>query len=350
MSDYKVRVNSEVESKEVQELFFELGYVWFYNMGKRIENVTGVIKASSDGTMCSGDVFKTDHKEITIDQLRDLVVLKRNDVKDATHVDLVTGSKVLQQGDKNYYWQLGEWHLYPCGVDIRPIEKEMKEYINRTTGEYRKTADKVTGEQWVEVSQNHNFAFKADNGDIRFSDGFSAYFSESLLWTRSFPSSYPNAETPNNQNAEIEQVQDSEVKLRRKSYGLTEERAGKISLNTEEAYIAKYLNDNVCIQVGDTICSAKHTKQLTGIDETLAERQATYGDFKSVANTTGQLMAVILNSKNGQTLPYAHEEALHMICSKIARIANGDYNSIDGWHDIAGYATLIERLIGGDNV
>lgn len=86
--------------------------------------------------------------------------------------------------------------------------------------------------------------------------------------------------------------------------------------------------------------------RMSKVDETLKERQSQYGDFTSVANTTGQLMSVILNSRNGKTLPYAHEEALHMICSKIARVMNGDINHKDSWHDIGGYAKLIEDLIG----
>lgn len=81
------------------------------------------------------------------------------------------------------------------------------------------------------------------------------------------------------------------------------------------------------------------------IEDILQERQNSYGDFTQVANTTGQLMGVILNSANGKTLTYAHEEALHMICSKIARIVNGDMNHLDSWVDIGGYARLIENLI-----
>lgn len=35
MKAYKIRVNNEAESKEAQELFFELGYEWkFRNIGK----------------------------------------------------------------------------------------------------------------------------------------------------------------------------------------------------------------------------------------------------------------------------------------------------------------------------
>ena len=32
-----------------------------------------------------------------------------------------------------------------------------------------------------------------------------------------------------------------------------------------------------------------------------------------------------------------------MITNKMARIVNGDPNYIDNWHDIAGYATLVEQ-------
>lgn len=95
--------------------------------------------------------------------------------------------------------------------------------------------------------------------------------------------------------------------------------------------------------LNDQYAEIEQVRQQT-IEATLAERQAQYGSFVGVANTTGALMAVIKNSKNGNTLPYAHEEALHMICSKIARIVNGDYNHKDSWHDIGGYSKLIEDL------
>lgn len=101
--------------------------------------------------------------------------------------------------------------------------------------------------------------------------------------------------------------------------------------------------------LNDKIATAEAARQESkSIDATLAERQSQYGSFTGVANTTGQLMAVIKNSPNGHTMPYAHEEALHMICSKIARIVNGDFNHLDSWHDIGGYSKLIEDLIAVD--
>ena len=85
----------------------------------------------------------------------------------------------------------------------------------------------------------------------------------------------------------------------------------------------------------------------SNVEQTLSDRESTYGSFKDVADTTSKLMGVLLNSKNGQILPCAHQEALHMICSKMARIVNGDCNYKDNWHDIGGYAKLIENLIDG---
>ena len=41
--------------------------------------------------------------------------------------------------------------------------------------------------------------------------------------------------------------------------------------------------------------------------------------------------------------------ALDMICNKMARIVNGDPNYIDNWHDIAGYATLVEQELNITN-
>lgn len=86
-----------------------------------------------------------------------------------------------------------------------------------------------------------------------------------------------------------------------------------------------------------------------GVDATLAERQSQYGCYEDVAHVTQQILSV-LRIGNYDELPAPMKESLHMIASKMARIVNGDPNLIDGWHDIAGYATLIEKLIGDGGV
>ena len=89
-------------------------------------------------------------------------------------------------------------------------------------------------------------------------------------------------------------------------------------------------------------------KEVNTVEATLAERQSTYGCFEDVAFVTEGIMDLIAKVRpNGlKDIPMSHRMALYMIASKIARLANGDINSLDGWHDIGGYAKLIENLIG----
>ena len=78
------------------------------------------------------------------------------------------------------------------------------------------------------------------------------------------------------------------------------------------------------------------------INEILAERGKTHGDFKDHAKLSQNLKEVARSSKNWQ-MDFSHtqQEALEMICHKIARIVAGNPNFVDHWRDIAGYATLV---------
>ncbi|MFJ0220284.1 hypothetical protein Q4038_11665 [Acinetobacter baumannii] len=111
MDNYKIKVNDEAESKEAQELFFELGYVWADTKCQTPMKFTTscIYSGFEDGELCR-DYYdeNPDHQELTIPQLRDLVVLKRNDVKDATHRDKRDESIYLTSDKVIYYWQ-GEW-------------------------------------------------------------------------------------------------------------------------------------------------------------------------------------------------------------------------------------------------
>ena len=96
MENLKIRVNNEAESKEAQGLFFELGYKWFSG-GNQVQHLKqscsasfGYLVAWSSG--CFTDVIQCgcgneDAKEITLPQLRDLVVLKRDDVNDEQSIN-----------------------------------------------------------------------------------------------------------------------------------------------------------------------------------------------------------------------------------------------------------------------
>ena len=78
------------------------------------------------------------------------------------------------------------------------------------------------------------------------------------------------------------------------------------------------------------------------LEKTLKDRQQTHGDFKTHAEISQKLKSVLWQH-DYQGLSHHQCEALEMICHKIARILNGNPNTHDHWHDIAGYATLVAK-------
>lgn len=83
------------------------------------------------------------------------------------------------------------------------------------------------------------------------------------------------------------------------------------------------------------------------INATLAERQKTHGDFSVHADVTQGLKSVMHEQSQWCRLTDSQCEALDMIVHKIGRILSGNPNHVDHWHDIAGYATLIENQLKG---
>lgn len=80
-------------------------------------------------------------------------------------------------------------------------------------------------------------------------------------------------------------------------------------------------------------------------DDILDDRHKTYGPFMDVSAVAVGLKQII-RDRRPDLMP-DQEEALSLICTKIARIVNGDPNHIDSWRDVAGYAQLVaDRLEG----
>ena len=80
------------------------------------------------------------------------------------------------------------------------------------------------------------------------------------------------------------------------------------------------------------------------IEKTLAQRAKTHGEFKTHAEISQKLKAVLWEH-DYQGLEPDQCEALEMICHKMARILNGNPDAHDHWHDIAGYATLVANRL-----
>lgn len=81
------------------------------------------------------------------------------------------------------------------------------------------------------------------------------------------------------------------------------------------------------------------------INNTLDEREATHGDFSRVADISQQIKSALSPANCAYRMTAVQCEAIDMIASKLARIVCGNPNERDHWHDIAGYATLVERSI-----
>jgi hypothetical protein len=90
------------------------------------------------------------------------------------------------------------------------------------------------------------------------------------------------------------------------------------------------------------------------IEETLKERGDNYGNFHTQANLTQTLITIITQHHNsvhadedGKVTPLPHFmlESIHMICHKLARIANGNPYYADSWHDIGGYSQLVVQIL-----
>lgn len=136
---YKIKVNTQKERTDAQECFFQLGYGFEGCTSQNLLSDEFSFKylfahVDSDLTISNDDKLFSDneHQEITLSELRDLVVLKRNDVDDATHINTRTNTPYLKQGDNEYYMHNGAWFLSDCPNDLKPITKSetMKEYLN----------------------------------------------------------------------------------------------------------------------------------------------------------------------------------------------------------------------------
>lgn len=84
---------------------------------------------------------------------------------------------------------------------------------------------------------------------------------------------------------------------------------------------------------------------MSNVDNTLQERGTRYGEFHDQAEYAQDMKAIFQRSPNWAKMTADQREGLEMIANKIGRILNGDPNYTDSWHDISGYAQLVEKRI-----
>jgi hypothetical protein len=209
-------------------------------------------------------------------------------------------------------------------VELRDMVKPMKEYLNTETYEYKQTHTKPDGE-WFEIPAGAKALSTDDKGKrlIFWKDGFNFIVGLDDQW----------AETVTNF----------------KEFLLDSPRCIALWVRPQQPEALPFIDDNPQ-SLNDQYAEIEQVRQQS-IEATLAERQSTYGNFEDVAFVTENIMSVLGSVRvNGLSeLPTTHRMALYMIASKMARIVNGDFNFIESWHDISGYAKLVEDLIRENN-
>lgn len=81
---------------------------------------------------------------------------------------------------------------------------------------------------------------------------------------------------------------------------------------------------------------------MSNIEATLEQRGSRYGDFIDNAAIAQDLKAVMHRAPKWNQLSPDQKEALEVIASKISRMLTGDPQYRDNWHDIVGYAKLVD--------
>ena len=81
---------------------------------------------------------------------------------------------------------------------------------------------------------------------------------------------------------------------------------------------------------------------IKNVEDTLSARGDNYGQYTNVSSTAQKLKNVLRSAASWDNMEPYMQESLDMICNKLARICNGNPFYEDSWHDIAGYARLVE--------
>ena len=365
MENLKIKVNSESESKEVQELFFELGYTWSGDSKDIFDfDMPEYIVNWNNGYITVGDDFDKNRQEITLPELRDLVVLKRNSIDDATHEDKNDPEFKYRLIDNHWYviteenpvWRKDSIDLNEAPLFIKPIEKPMKEYLIKSgDGKYLLTHHDSIGAIEIpdgatyyakdaSLGKSGNFFFRLRSDDFDFeavwleSNWIQAIFNvenQDVLWQRNnnqtiasaVESSHP--EEPPFIDDEPKYT-DAEVKY------MDENGQGRLpSLNDQYAEIEKVRQSHrTASEIADS--ALKHIR----------ERAETYDQptgERSAAKT-----AKAFNAITGKDITESEVWLLLQLLKDVRQWSREDYHQ-DSAEDCIAYASLkAESLEGGE--
>ena len=230
MESLGIAINVGEDRALADEVYFLLGMIGFKQYGSYYPTKISPWIYTND----LGDVmkcsFKADNdKEITLPELRDMVVLKRNDVGDATHEDGFDG-KYRQINNVWYWFNIGKWKVSEQNWHyhnklLKPIEKtEMKEYLVKSqdgnwceettlTGDPADTVIEIPAgaEKYIQLSGNNRYFYKNGFKEFWYSGKWleTAYNDANLKVWSGFPVLWQR-ETLNDQVASAEEFKQPE--------------------------------------------------------------------------------------------------------------------------------------------
>ena len=111
-----------------------------------------------------------------------------------------------------------------------------------------------------------------------------------------------------------------------------------IALRRQEEQDAGYYKDRE-MSMREATTGIKFMKDVT---ETLGQREKRYGEYVNVATTAQQLKETLRSGASWGIMEPYMQESLDLIANKLARIVNGCPFYDDSWHDVGGYAKLVE--------
>ncbi|HIN56128.1 hypothetical protein [Acinetobacter pittii] len=127
MGNFKFYAQIPEAAYRAQELFFQLGYVWH---DTKCQTPMTFDKPCWYSSFEDGDLTcdKTDvnhaHLEVTLQKLQEMVVLKRNDVKDATHTGTGDSKYYVDSNGDSYIHNSIIWTEWKLDISIlKPISK-----------------------------------------------------------------------------------------------------------------------------------------------------------------------------------------------------------------------------------
>ncbi len=84
---------------------------------------------------------------------------------------------------------------------------------------------------------------------------------------------------------------------------------------------------------------------MSDLQATLDTRKAVHGEFSDHARITQALKDIAREAPSWAAMAPIQREAIEMILHKVGRACAGDPHHKDHWHDIAGYARLVEERL-----